>query len=678
LKHTRRAHRHLIATLIPVLFVCLLAAAACGNTGSGSAAGKWFNFGSDFNSGSESGSGAASSESGSSDSAPTDSDSSGAASSASDSSAVVESITDEQFTTYLDALFCEEISTSALSLHYTLKYPENFGITTYNTDLGTYSAQNIEVSAALAESIRVALIDFDADSLSIENRLTRDILLDSLETTIAAASFPYYEEPLRLSTGVQAELPILLAEYTFEDKQDVNDYLAILSGIPTYFESICDYEKEKYDCGLFMANFTAETVIAQCEDFAASAENNYLIYTFEDKIAGLSGLTANEQAAFCQQNQAIVTQQVLPAFQEIADTLRKLSDTTVATAEPVNIAGTSTIRTDTEDNSITFAAGFSKNKIYGLCALPKGREYYAFLVRQATGSSDDIETLQGRVESRRAADLLEISSLLANNPSLDVEALSAEAPCETPEEMLDLLENAILADFPSVEGCDYTVKYVDAAMEEYLSPAFYLTSPLDDYTQNSIYINSGNGYEGIRLFTTLAHEGYPGHLYQNAYFCSTNPSPIRTLLGPSGYFEGWATYVELLSYRYAGLSDETAEVLALEQSAILSLYAIADLGIHANGWTFTDTLDFFSEYGFSDEDTIREIFELIVSEPAHYLKYYIGYLEFTDLKEYAKEIGSTGYSDLSFHRAVLTMGPAPFSILENYLPDYLNTVSAEQ
>ncbi len=282
------------------------------------------------------------------------------------------------------------------------------------------------------------------------------------------------------------------------------------------------------------------------------------------------------------------------------------------------------------------------------------------------------------MESRRTADFLEISSLLAKHPTLDVEALSAEAPCETPEEMLDLLEDAIRTDFPSVDGCDYTVKNVDVSMEEYLSPAFHLTSPLDDYTQNSIYINNGNGYEGIRLFTTLAHEGYPGHLYQNAYFCSTSPSPIRTLLGPSGYFEGWATYVELLSCRYAGLSDETAEVLALEQSAILSLYATADLGIHADGWTFSDTMDFFSEYGFSDEDTIREIFELVVSEPAHYLKYYIGYLEFTDLKEYAKEIGSTSYSDLSFHRAILTMGPAPFSILEKYLPDYLNMISEEQ
>ncbi len=299
MKHPHRIHRCPIVALISILLTCLLTAASCSGTNSGASTGRFFNFGSGFNSGS----GSALSESGSTLAEP---DSSTPATSDSDSSAAAGSLADEQFTTYLDALFCEEISASALNLHYTLKYPENYGITTYNTDLGTYSAQSIEVSAALAESIRVALNEFDTASLGTKNRLTREILLDSLETTIAAASFPCYEEPLRPSTGVQSELPILLAEYDFEDKQDVNDYLAILSSIPAYFESICDYEREKYDCGLFMADFTAETVIAQCEDFAASAENNYLVYTFEEKITDISGLTSNERAALCQQNQAIV------------------------------------------------------------------------------------------------------------------------------------------------------------------------------------------------------------------------------------------------------------------------------------------------------------------------------------------------------------------------------------
>ncbi|MCD7982223.1 MAG: DUF885 domain-containing protein [Clostridiales bacterium] len=565
------------------------------------------------------------------------------------------STADVQFTDYTTALFRQEVSASPLTLHYTLKSPEAYGITEYSTDPGTYSENNFRISAALAENVTAALLAFDPDSLSTENRLTLDVLLDAMRETADAASFPYYEEPLRPSTGIQAELPILLAEYTFSDEQDVNDYLEILSGIPAYLDSICVYEREKQEQDLFMAGFAAEAVISQCEDFAASGEDNYLIYTFEERTDDLEGLTENEKTAYQEQNQAIVSQRILPAYQEIADTLRELNDMANA-SDSVDSDGT-----DGSDSGDSNA---------GLSSLPLGTEYYAYLVQRDTGSADSVRVLKKRVANQRASDLLEIAALLEEYPELESELLRIDAPCDTPEEMLELLRTQIAGDFPAADDCRYTVKYADAAMEDYLAPAFYLTSPLDDFSENSIYINRGNGYEGIRLFTTLAHEGYPGHLYQNAYFNSTDPDPIRALFGPAGYAEGWATYAELLSYRYVGLSDELAELLALEQSATLSLYATADLYIHSEGWTCADTLEFFAGYGFSDEEAIREIFELIAAEPAHYLKYYIGYIEFLDLKEYAKELYGKDYTDLAFHRAVLEMGSAPFDILTEYLADY--------
>ena len=212
-----------------------------------------------------------------------------------------------------------------------------------------------------------------------------------------------------------------------------------------------------------------------------------------------------------------------------------------------------------------------------------------------------------------------------------------------------------------------TVKYVDAAMEDYLSPAFYLTSPLDHLTENSIYINQKNGYEGLRLFTTLAHEGFPGHLFQNVYFHSICDLPIRSLLGYPGYTEGWATFVELHSYTYAGLSEDAASLCAANQAAILSLYATADMGIHYEGWTLDDTATFFGTYGFTDEETIRDIFELIVGEPANYLKYYIGYLEFHDLQADMKKQNPDTYTDSDFYKKVLDIGPAPFGVLQEYV-----------
>ena len=167
------------------------------------------------------------------------------------------------------------------------------------------------------------------------------------------------------------------------------------------------------------------------------------------------------------------------------------------------------------------------------------------------------------------------------------------------------------------------------------------------------------------------HEGYPGHLYQTIMTASYGIPSIRSILNYPGYTEGWATYVEMISYHYTGLDENLATMLQLNQSAILSLYSTADFGIHYDGWSFDDTKTFFSKYGFKDEATIREIYELIVEEPGHYQKYFIGYLEFLQLRNTAKKRMGNEYSNKLFHEAVLRMGPAPFPILEKYLEYYL-------
>ena len=198
-----------------------------------------------------------------------------------------ENETDKAFEAYTEDLFRQEVSANGLTLHYTLDDPAAYDITSYNTDLGSFSAESLDVSAALSENISAALEEFNVENLSTENRFTLEILKDTLAGSMTAASFPYYEEPLRPSTGEQAQLPILLAEYTFSDTRDIGDYLEILSSVSSCFESICAYEREKLDYGLFMSDAAAETVISQCRDFAASVDNNYLLYTFDAKVDAL-------------------------------------------------------------------------------------------------------------------------------------------------------------------------------------------------------------------------------------------------------------------------------------------------------------------------------------------------------------------------------------------------------
>ena len=542
---------------------------------------------------------------------------------------------DADFENYIAELFRQEASASLLNLHYTLENPQAYQITEYQTSLGNYTAASPSLAAASAENILSALRQFDTNSLTPLNRQTLEILKDSMKLTIAGGNFEYYDEPLTPTTGLQSQIPILLAEYTFQSRQDVSDYLNLLADLPRYFAQICDYEREKAAADRFMPAYTAQTIIDQCRDFVSNPDEHYLVTTFNQKTDALSDISKNERRSYQKQNLSILKKQVFPAFTKLADTLSELQDTSINEA--------------------------------GLCHFPEGTEYYEYLVRCATGSDDSVPSLQKRTAAQRKADLLQVSELLNAHPELGTELENCAIATQSPEEMLTVLRQAISAEFPEVPECNVTVKYVDAAMEDYLSPAFYLTSPLDHLTENSIYINQKNGYEGLRLFTTLAHEGFPGHLYQNVYFHSVCDLPIRSLLNYPGYTEGWATFVELHSYSYAGLSEAAASLCAANQAAILSLYATADMGIHYDGWTLDDTATFFAAYGFSDEETIRDIFELIVGEPANYLKYYIGYLEFHDLQEDMKKQNPDSYTDSDFYEKVLRIGPAPFGVLREYV-----------
>lgn len=543
------------------------------------------------------------------------------------------------FDTFSENLFKESITSNTINLHYTLSDPASYGIDDYKVTLGSISESGQEKSLSELENTRQVLASFSYDSLSEENQMTCDILNDYIDTELSAASYYYYDEFLRSSTGTQAELPILLAEYTFRNEQDVEDYLSLLTQLDTYFKQITAFETEKSKEGLFMSDFAAENILEQCEQFLDCKEDHYLLNTFCSRIDAANFLTTEQKESYKEKNETIFTEHVLPAYENLKNCMEELD-------------------------------GTGKND-KGLCYLPDGKAYYNYLIRSYTGTSTSVPELEEMVKEKRESDLTAISELLKENPSLASACNNYTFDDSNPTNMINQLKDAITADFPEPVETAFTVKYVDDALSDYLAPAFYLTAPIDDISQNCIYINPKSNYTKMKLFTTLAHEGYPGHLYQTVMTASYGIPPVRSILNYPGYTEGWATYVEMLSYHYAGLEDNLASILQLNQSAILSLYSTADFGIHYDGWSLEDTVSFFSGYGFSDPATIQDIYELIVEEPGHYQKYYIGYLEFLQLKEQAKELLGNQYSDKQFHEAILKMGPAPFTILEKYLPEYL-------
>ena len=547
----------------------------------------------------------------------------------------------QQFENYTKALFCQEVAGSTVSLHYTLKDPSAFGIENTPVSFGTCTADT-EAICASTENALAAVTSFDRSRLSKRNRLTYDVLKDYLTSASEMAPYALYEEPLAPLTGTQAQLPVLLSEYQFYTQADIDTYLELLTKTPEYFHSILEFEQAKSEAGLFMAAYSADGIIKECQAFIDMGDNNYLYSSFTDRLDSIE-LPSDTKKSYIEMNSEHIKNFILPAYAELKEGLTALRDT-----------------------------GKNQN---GLCHLPEGRKYYELVVASETGSSRSIPELQQLTRKQMIADLSDMQQVLTpvdENVSVSSDLFKTQGAIldnPDPAAILTDLEGKLDEHFPKPPKVNTEIKYVQKSMEEYLSPAFYMIPAIDNSADNVIYINQGHLPDDLSLFTTLAHEGYPGHLYQTTYYAAKKPDPIRNLLNYGGYSEGWATYSEMMGYYYAPISKEQATLMQKNTSVILSLYALADMGIHYEGWTLIETVSFFRSYGITDTDTVEDIYDLIIADPANYLKYYIGYAELLELKRDAVKQWGKGFSQEKFHKAVLDVGPAPFDVVRERVLD---------
>ena len=482
------------------------------------------------------------------------------------------------------------------------------------------------------------------------------------------------DEPLGPSLGIQAQLPVLLAEYAFYTKEDISDYLKLLGTIKPYFQSILDFEKEKINSGCFMSNTTLDRILKQCSSFIQNPDSNYMDDIFAQKLKTFSNpkLSQKDQEELCTYHHKLIIQQVIPAYQEL-------------------VSGLKTLR------------GSGKNS-RGLAYFEGGRAYYLYLLQSQTGTYVPVKKIEQRLSAQLLKDYEEIQTLLKSDPSL-ASSLSqySTAITLTPSQMLEKLPSLMAGDFPELKNTTYELRSVHESMKSFLSPAFYLTPPVDTGSPNVIYINDSGRSTSLELFGTLAHEGFPGHLYQTVSFSRSKPANIRYLITSSGYVEGWATYVESYAYQYAaslmtnlsrnsassdfhdsdtsGTSDTSgrsstsnmssasnATRLAwLNRSMNLCIYSLIDIGIHYRGWEQARVAAFLKAFGITNASAASEIYQYIVETPGNYLKYYWGYLNFLDLKKSCQNSMGADFDLKKFHRKIMEIGPVQFPVLEKYL-----------
>ena len=548
-----------------------------------------------------------------------------------------------EFNTFTDRVFREIIGSDPLNLHFMVRHPENYGIETPEIKFQTISKSELEQDTKDNEELLKELEAFDPSLLTSDQLFTYKMLEDSLEIALSSKGLELYSQPLSPLIGTQAQLPVLLAEYTFYDKTDIEHYLELLSQIDAYYGQLAAYEKEMADAGLAPSDITIDRMLQSCKDYLIRPENSFLTETFNSRLDEVEGLTEDEKTAYKTKHLQILKEHFIPAYTTLSKALEELK-----------------------------GRGTNEN---GLCHYEKGKAYYEYLVATLTGTDSSIPELKNRIEKKFGSDMAETAKLLQNNPALVQEIERTSFSLSEPVEILDHLREQIKTDFPELTDSTYEVKHVPKALESSLSPAFFLIPPIDSDTTNVIYINDKSREEGTDLYSVLAHEGYPGHLYQSVYFNRKQSCPLRHFLSCGGYDEGWGLYCELYSYSFDnGLSPDMKELMARSQASIYALYALLDIHIHYDGWDLEKVSGFLQTYyGISDAEVCEEMFHSIIDNPGNYLKYYTGYLEICTLRDSAKKTLGNRYSPKAFHKFILDMEGASFRVIKPYFETWLLT-----
>jgi len=554
----------------------------------------------------------------------------------------------ERFDRFLDELFAEWVTADTLTLNFFLAYPEAMGIERPEATFGEVISLNPadlerhrEEGQAQVDEFR----SFDYELLRDEQRIVHAIIERNIRLNAIIDrndDFILYTGYIRPLTGIQIQLPVLLVEFSFYTVEDIQRYLDLLEDTLRYFDDIIGFERYRASRGFFLNDANVDSVIEHLESFLENREDNFMITVFEDRINAHEELTAAERESYIQRNRDLILNNVLVAYENLLEAMRELR------------------------GSSAFSGG--------IASLPDGADLALAMLHRRAGTDRTAQQLQELYEEWIARVLADILLALSENPWLNevfTEGVSINVGDGTPESFLVVLQKAMIRDFPQIEPTQHVILEVHESLQDFMSPAFYLVPAIDNFDHNVIYINPANIDDELFLFTIMAHEGYPGHLYQAVYFRQQSPHPVRTMLSNIGYTEGWATYVEMLSYFMAGLDPIVAEFMWNLRFYDMLIQAYIDLGVNVLGWDHSMVSQTLLDMGIFDPEVVTNIYNMVTGVPLFSIPYSLGYIEMIELLLHAQDSLESNFILKEFHRFILDIGPTPFEIIANHMETWI-------
>ena len=555
----------------------------------------------------------------------------------------------KKFDEFMKQEFVESMEQSYPNTHIILENPKDYGVDTSKTKVQIDKELNettMKENKELNEKSAKAFKEFDRDTLSDEQKETYDIYSYMLDytTEMNDSKFDYMSMPLESMTGMHTQLPTLFSDWTLRNEQDVKDVITLMKSVRPYMDSILAYTKKQEEKGTLMLDI--KSVKEYCEKVVKEDVNSSVLTGLNESIDNLK-LGDDKTKQYKAELKKAFQEYFLPAYSDIIKTMKELDS--------------------------------SKNNTLGLSHMKNGKEYYELLFKQATGTDKSIEDIKKELNSMSRSSLLAVQSVISKNKNLYDEYVNGKIKTKYKdfESMLKDLDKDIKDDFPSVGPLNYRIRPIGEDLASGGVAAYFNIPALDGTTPKQIRVNmleDALNVQSLETFSTVAHEGIPGHMYQIAYAYKNVKDPWRNSMASFlGYTEGYATYTELYALKY--LDGVSADAVKLQQNMVVyqdCLIALADIGIHYEGWTKEDLSNFLEENGLGVSD-VSDFYNQLQANPTAFLSYYVGYVQIANLKKDAQEELKDKFNDRDFHEAILKSGAAPFHVVEENVKDYIES-----
>ena len=536
-----------------------------------------------------------------------------------------------EFDAYLDTIFDELVSDNYLYMHFNvadykamgIEKPEvGFGHIVYGVDQEEFNKTEKQLEDLLA---------FDYDSLSLRQQYDYDLLHYSLLETLCGLEYSKYNLIFSSSSQFCDGIVTNLMEFAIYDEESEEDFLAVLKDVPNYINEAIEYSKQQSNDGLYHSDDMLDEEISYIDNLISSnGRSIYEHYKEYDIYPEVKELVENE---------------VIPAFVTLKEYLNTLYGKTksdkLALTKINNGYAEYTYITNTSNNGDMYAIYTQLIEVY----------------------SDWVNNFINAYQNNEHI-LEDYEDFLNDDKAINLSA----------EDMLEYLRNNSSKRYEYLEDANYVVSSLDTLGDSTLG--YYVSPPIDNLNQNVIRVNAkinNEDYDQMSVFEVMAHEGFPGHLYQNIYFQQKNPHKFRATQSFIGYTEGYADLAAMDAIDMLNVDDGYKAVAKLNSITFNShlLLSIVDLGVNYFGWD-VNTIGNKLEKLFLDKAIAQPLYDMVVAMPGTFVRYGVGYVSHLNLRKKAMDELGDKFDFVAYDRAIIENGPLPFAILEGVVEDYIN------